>query len=154
MELEADIKRYHVQIAAKGMEIDALTREAGELNSRMQKIGARLQGIPLRDGEYAELVRERDSAKLRFADTRTALSRMTSGALIESGQLGGTLEQLDAPSMPQKPSEPKRLIIIALGALAGLVAGLVTAGARELKDQSLKVLKDVRAYSSMPCSTA
>jgi len=40
-------------------------------------------------------------------------------------------------------------LIIAIGAGVGLLLGLVIAGAREMKDTSLKNLKDVRAYTQM-----
>ena len=75
---------------------------------------------------------------------------MRNGEDIETRKLGETLEQLDAALLPQTPSEPKRPVIIGLGAALGLFVGLVVAGAREMKDTSLKNLKDVRAYTKMP----
>jgi hypothetical protein len=56
---------------------------------------------------------------------------------------------LDAPSTPQYPTEPKRPIVIGIGAGIGLLLGVVIAAAREMKDSSLKNLKDVRAYTQM-----
>ena len=40
-------------------------------------------------------------------------------------------------------------MIIPIGAALGLLLGVVIAGAREMKDTSLKNLKDVRAYTQM-----
>ena len=40
-------------------------------------------------------------------------------------------------------------MIISIGAGIGLLLGIVIAGAREMKDTSLKNLKDVRAYTQM-----
>lgn len=51
--------------------------------------------------------------------------------------------------MPTDPTEPKRPIVIAIGAAIGLLLGITIAGAREMKDTSLKNLKDVRAYTQM-----
>ena len=39
--------------------------------------------------------------------------------------------------------------IVAIGAGVGLLLGFIIAGAREMKDTSLKNLKDVRAYTQM-----
>jgi polysaccharide biosynthesis transport protein len=108
-----------------------------------------VQGIPLSEKEYAELIRERDVAKERFTEANLKLNRMQSGEEIETRKLGETLEQLDSPLLPQSPSEPKRTLIIGVGAVLGLFIGFVTAGAREMKDTSLKNLKDVRAYTKM-----
>jgi hypothetical protein len=39
--------------------------------------------------------------------------------------------------------------VISVGGALGLLLGIVIAGAREIKDTSLKNLKDVRAYTQM-----
>ena len=40
--------------------------------------------------------------------------------------------------------------IVGIGAVIGLMAGFAMAGAKEMKDTSLKNLKDVRAYTNLP----
>jgi uncharacterized protein involved in exopolysaccharide biosynthesis len=69
---------------------------------------------------------------------------------LEDRGAGETLELMDPPSLPQVPSNPNRWRIAMMGSALGLVFGLVMAGAREAKDTSLKNLKDVRAYTSLP----
>ena len=64
---------------------------------------------------------------------------------LENRQQGERLEQLDPPSLPQTPSEPKRPLIIAIGTGIGLILGLCLAGAREVKD--------TRAQESEGCSS-
>ena len=68
---------------------------------------------------------------------------------LENRRQGEQLELLDPASLPQTPSEPKRYVIISVGAAVGLVVGLLIAGVREIKDTSLKNLKDVRAYTNL-----
>jgi hypothetical protein len=68
---------------------------------------------------------------------------------VEKRNQGETLELLDAASLPVEPTEPKRPLIILGGALIGLVLGLVLTGGREMKDTTLKNLKDVRAYTNL-----
>ena len=69
---------------------------------------------------------------------------------LENRRQGEQLELLDPASLPQTPSEPKRYIIVSVGAAVGLAVGLLIAGIREIKDTSLKNLKDVRAYTQLP----
>lgn len=148
-EHDGNIKRYQAQIEAKNLETATLNKEARELSDQIRVLSDRVQGIPLSEREYAELQRDRDVAKEKFQEANIRNNRMQSGEEIESRKLGETLEQLDSPLLPQNPSQPKRPIIIGVGAVIGLFVGLVTAGAREMKDTSLKNLKDVRAYTKM-----
>jgi hypothetical protein len=71
-------------------------------------------------------------------------------ANIEEHKAGENLELLDAASLPEQPAEPNRLAIAGIGTAMGLVAGIVLAGAKEVKNTSLKNLKDVRAYTNLP----
>ena len=68
---------------------------------------------------------------------------------LENRKQGETLEVLEQPIIPTDPSEPKRPVIILIAALAGLALGTGLAFARELRDVSLKSLKDVRAYTRL-----
>lgn len=149
-EHDGNIKRLQAQIAAKQLETSNFDREAKELDRQIAALNSRVQGIPLSEREYNELLRERDTAKERFQEASLRYDRMRNGEDIETRKLGETLEQLDAALLPQTPSEPKRPVIIGVGAALGLFVGLVVAGAREMKDTSLKNLKDVRAYTKMP----
>jgi hypothetical protein len=66
---------------------------------------------------------------------------------IETRKQVETLEVLDLPSLPESPTAPNRPLIVGGGLGIGLMLGLVLVGFREMKDSSLKSLKDVRAYT-------
>ncbi|MEP6962634.1 MAG: GNVR domain-containing protein, partial [Acidobacteriota bacterium] len=68
---------------------------------------------------------------------------------LEGRAQGEKLELLDAANLPEDPTAPNRPLVISVGAAMGLLLGVVLAGAREMKDTSLKNLKDVRAYTQM-----
>ena len=59
------------------------------------------------------------------------------------------MDLLDQASLPVTPTEPKRQLVIAGGAAVGLLIGLLLVGVREMKDTTLKNLKDVRAYTQL-----
>jgi len=69
---------------------------------------------------------------------------------MEEHRAGETLEILEQPITPVTPTSPIRPVIISVGTLIGLAVGIVMAAAREIKNTSLKNLKDVRAYTNLP----
>jgi hypothetical protein len=56
---------------------------------------------------------------------------------------------LDPANLPDTPVEPNRPLFAASGTAIGLMLGLVLAAVKEMKDASLKNLKDVRAYTNL-----
>jgi capsular polysaccharide biosynthesis protein len=73
---------------------------------------------------------------------------------LEDRSAGENLEVLDAATLPIKPSEPNRWLIVGAGTGIGLILGLFLAGAQEVKDSTMKGLKDVRAYSNLNILTS
>ena len=69
---------------------------------------------------------------------------------MEEHKAGETLEILESPITPETPASPVRPLIIVAGTVIGLVLGIVFAGAKEIKNTSLKNLKEVRAYTNLP----
>jgi hypothetical protein len=62
---------------------------------------------------------------------------------------GETLELLDAASLPSEPVAPKRSKMLPTGIGLGFLAGIVLVAVREVRDTSLKNLKDARLYTQL-----
>jgi hypothetical protein len=110
---------------------------------------AQISSTPLGEQRYGDLLRERDQASKKYLDLAAHLNVANLSQDLENRGQGEKLEVLDSATVPQTPSEPKRPQIIGIGAGLGLLLGVVIAAAREMKDTSLKNLKDVRAYTQM-----
>ncbi|HEY6341455.1 MAG TPA: hypothetical protein VIY49_08190 [Bryobacteraceae bacterium] len=148
-ELNAARERTNNQIDAKDLEIDQYNKEVKQTNDRIKQYQARLEVAPEGEKEYLDLMRERDIDRENYQDRENKLSRAQIGKEMEDRKQGEFLELLDPASLPTTPTEPKRPVLISLGAGIGLLIGFAFAGAREMKDTSLKNLKDVRAYTQM-----
>jgi polysaccharide chain length determinant protein (PEP-CTERM system associated) len=149
-DLEAAIQRLQSSIAAKDVEIADYTKEINRMNDQIKLAQSRIEGAPLGEKQYMELIRDRDLAKQKYQDLDVKMSKATMAQEMEGRKQGETLELLDSASLPLNPTEPKRPLVISIGACLGLLAGIMVAGAREMKDTSLKNLKDVRAYTKLP----
>ena len=133
----------------KDLEIADIVKEQSRLDELIKGYQARIDLSPMGEKEYTEVMRDRDLARRKFEELSQKQSVSQLSTDQETRRLGEMLEQLDPPALPQTPTEPKRPIIVAAGVGMGLVLGFFLAGAREMKDTTLKNLKDVRAYTRL-----
>ncbi len=146
---EASISRLQSQIEAKNLDLEAKLKEQQQLQKLIKEYQSRIESSPLVEREYADLQRNHELAKARYEDlTKKATASEMATDLVTRGQ-GDRLELLEPASLPERPAKPNRLVIIGVGLGLGLVAGVFAVGAREMKDTSLKNLKDVRAYTKL-----
>ncbi|MDQ6760617.1 MAG: hypothetical protein M3Z32_12250, partial [Acidobacteriota bacterium] len=146
---DAVAKRLAGLIEAKDLEMQDYKKQVAQLNAQMKGLQDRLQGMPVGMREYDELLREQALAKRDYEELdKKSLSSEFATKIIDQNQ-GERLENLEEPTVPQTPFEPKRSMIVLAGTGLGLVIGLFLAGAREVKNTALKNLKDVRAYTQL-----
>ncbi len=148
-DLETALTRLKAQSATRDVESEDLIKEQKSLNSQIGSYTARIQASPIGEQKYLELMRDYDRAKANYGEMSKKRSESKLSENVINRKQGETLEMLDPASLPATPTEPKRWVIITSGGIAGLLLGLMLAGARELKDTSLKNLKDVRAYTQL-----
>jgi uncharacterized protein involved in exopolysaccharide biosynthesis len=147
---KAQIASVQASIQAKNLDIEERVKQQGELNKAIQAYQARIEVSPLNEQRYAALLRDYNLAKDKFQDMTKRREVSETSQNLEERKAGENLEVLDPASLPEQPSEPNRLMIAGIGLGMGLGLGVVLAGIREMKDTSLKNLKDVRAYTNLP----
>jgi len=148
-EAENVVNDLQVRLKANEMEARRLQSQSGRMTAAISGYQNRLEGLPAGQKEYAELQRDRDNVKARY--DLLEVQRQKSAAQIELNRRkqGETLEELDSASLPTSPSQPKRYLIIPVGAVIGLLIGFAIVAMREVKDTSLKSLKDARLYTQL-----
>jgi len=143
------ISSLQAQVEARVLEINELNNEIKARNEEIRMFQGRLENGPLNVKQYTDLLRDREMAKAKYIEADDKLSKSQRSQNMENRNQGERLEPLDTASLPTDPTEPKRPMVISIGAGIGLLLGVVIVGAREMKDTSLKNLKDVRAYTQM-----
>jgi uncharacterized protein involved in exopolysaccharide biosynthesis len=153
-EIEAQIKTTQARI--RGLDLDSEERVKMQkgLFDQLKLSSDRIQSNPLTQGEYAKLTRDYTLAKERYDKLSQQKSSSEVANRLEDRSAGENLEVLDPASLPLKPSDPNRFLIVGAGTGIGLILGLFLAGAQEVKDSTMKGLKDVRAYSNMNILTS
>ncbi|HTM50373.1 MAG TPA: GNVR domain-containing protein [Bryobacteraceae bacterium] len=149
VEIESQIKTTQARIHAFELDSEERVKMQKQIFDNLRQISDRIQANPSTQGEYARLTRDYNLAKERYDHLSGQKSSSEVANRLEDRSAGENLEVLDPASLPQKPSEPNRWIIVGAGTVIGLVLGLFLAGAQEVKDSTMKGLKDVRAYSNL-----
>ncbi len=137
-------------LTAKQMELDDLMKQRAEVERQVSVYQKRLEEAPVGEQQYAALLRDYNLAKQDYEDMMKKRDIAETGQNLEEHKAGENLEVLDPASLPEQPSEPNRLAWSGIGTVAGLVLGIMLAAGKEVKNTSLKNLKDVRAYTNLP----
>lgn len=148
-DIRQQISRWEVQLKALDSELAGYKDQERRANAALETLNSRLSSMPVGDQKWAELTRDQLMARDQYQKDQDNLRKAEVANEIENKKQGEILEPLDPPSVPTDPTSPNRPLVVSVGAGVGLVLGLVLAGAREMKDTSLKNLKDVRAYTHM-----
>jgi uncharacterized protein involved in exopolysaccharide biosynthesis len=149
-DLKGSIDAVKAQIRARDVDLKERLRQQEQLTTSIQAYQARVEALPANEQVYSALLREHQMAndKYQLAQKRANIAKTAQEA--NGRKAGENLEVLDNASMPDSPSAPNRWMIVGIGTGIGLVLGIFLAGFREMKDTSLKNLKDVRAYTNLP----
>jgi polysaccharide chain length determinant protein (PEP-CTERM system associated) len=146
---QESIDRIQTQLKTNAIEEAQIRRDTQAVNAALRNYQNRLEAVPAGEKEYYELLRDRDLAKQRYIDLEGKRSKSNVSIDMERRKQGETLELLDAASLPTSPTAPKRTVMLPMGTFIGLLVGLLIAAIREVKDTSLKNLKDARLYTQL-----
>jgi succinoglycan biosynthesis transport protein ExoP len=149
MEAEQSVEAILTQIKAIALEEKEVSKEMASVNASLKTYQSRVEGVPAGEKEYVEILRDRDHAKQKYDEFEEKKHKSRISVDLERRKQGETLELLDAPSTPTEPTAPKRAMIVPIGFFGGLVVGAILVAFRELKDTSLKNLKDARLYTQL-----
>jgi polysaccharide chain length determinant protein (PEP-CTERM system associated) len=150
MNAQAVVQQIETRIKAANIESASIQKEIASVNDAIKQYQLRVQSIPIGEKEYNDLIRDRDLAKRRYDELQMKRNSSAISMEMENRKQGETLEVLDQASLPDTPTAPKRQLIIPIGVFAGLFFGVIITAIREVRDDSLKNLKDARLYSQLP----
>ena len=149
-DLKNEQAHVQAQIAAKQSDIESKIRRQADLHRAVNDYQGRVQSGTANQQQYDGLLRDYQLAKQSYEEMSRRKEASSTARNLEEHKAGENLEVLDPASLPEQPTEPNRWAIAGIGTAVGLLLGVVLAGAKEVKDTSLKNLKDVRAYTNLP----
>jgi uncharacterized protein involved in exopolysaccharide biosynthesis len=146
---QAAVDQIQVSLKAVALEEEQTNRALAAVNAELRTYQAKVEQAPAGEMEYADLIHAQVLAKQKYDDMENKLHRSSLAMNLERRKQGETLELLDAASLPTEPTAPKRAMIIPVGLVGGLMLGVLLVALREVRDTSLKNLKDARLYTQL-----
>lgn len=94
---------------------------------------AGLKGLKEGTPEWQKAALDVELARQEYHAARAKVAQARTGQVAAAWKYDAKLEVLDLPSLPQAAVQPNRPLIVALGVLAGLLLGLLTAWLRTVR---------------------
>ncbi len=127
--LQARYKAAQVQIAT-------LMERRADLEKKMAELTSSLLAIPDAEAEYRALVREYESALLKYREIRDKEMEARLSENLEIERKGEKFNLIEPPLLPEKAAKPNRVSIAIIGTLLALMSGLgVVAVVQALDDK-------------------
>ena len=112
------------QLKANQQEIADTKRELQQVDQQIAGYQGRLNQMPIRQQQLADLTRDYDQSKANYDSLLKKQMQSQLATNLEKRQEGEQFRIIDAPSLPRKPVSPDRLKLSLMGLFAGLVLGL------------------------------
>lgn len=137
-----DLTEEHPDVIAIKSEIAFIEKQLEEART---KFADRIKGLPEKQIQYAQILRNLEINKTLFTKFRDRLEEVK----ITQAQAVEDVTIVDPPLEPY-PIGPNRRKSIFLGVLLGTMLGLVLAFLRETLDTSIGTIEDVEEYIKLP----
>lgn len=138
------------QLEVNGIQMSDLTKSEKQLEQQVAGYEQRLNQTPVREEQLSDILRGYDLAKKNYDDLLGKVTESEMATSLAQRQQGQQFRVIDSPTLPIKPSSPKRLKIAAGGVAAGLFLGVALAVLIDLGDHSFHSEEDLMQRLKLP----
>jgi len=138
------------QLAGVQSEIKSTQRQIENLDKKRDDFRRRLEMSPRVEEGYKKLMVERNNTQLKYDDLMKKFMEAKVAHGLEKGQMGERFTLIDPAKLPEKPVRPNRPVILLLGLILGIGAGVGMAALQESTDRSAHHAEDLTAAFPYP----
>jgi polysaccharide chain length determinant protein (PEP-CTERM system associated) len=144
LELQAELSVVDFQLSSN-------RTEAARLQSVIAGYQSKIDVVPTRESELVELTRDYGTMQAAYTNLLVKREESMLAANLERRQIGEQFKLLDTASTPERPyNQMQRLGVMASGAAAGLLLGLLAVAFLEWRDRSFRSEEEVLKSLSVP----
>jgi polysaccharide chain length determinant protein (PEP-CTERM system associated) len=152
---DQEARREHlIQMRAElvSLEREIAFKEAEEQRQRtlLAEYQRRIEEVPGVESEWIKLTRDYDTQQAAYKILLTKSESSKVAVQLERRQIGEQFRVLDPARPPIRPTGIRRIQVNGLGALAGLVLGIVLSAFLEFRDTTFRNGSDVTQVMKLP----
>ncbi len=130
--------------------ISDLTKRQSQIQDQIRQLQARIQASPVVEQQFKEITRSHQTALDFYNDLLKKHEQSAMATDLEHQQQSEQFRVLDPPSLPEKPSFPKKSYFAGGGLGGGFVLGLGIMYLIALIDKSMHTERDVELFLRLP----
>ncbi|MEO8657496.1 MAG: Wzz/FepE/Etk N-terminal domain-containing protein [Bryobacteraceae bacterium] len=138
------------QVEANAADLRQTVADEQRLRAEMARYQGKLRLTPVREQQLASILRDYETFKQDYTDLLGKQLRSQLTANLEEQQGGQHFRLVDPPTLPTKPSSPKRQALGLGAAAAGIAVGLGVALIMSLRDRSFYTERALRLHLGGP----
>ncbi|HTR44741.1 MAG TPA: GNVR domain-containing protein [Thermodesulfovibrionales bacterium] len=138
------------QLASTQSEIASVARQIKDMEKKREDYSRRLEMSPRVEEGYKNLMVERNNTQAKYDDLMKKFMEARVAEGLEKGQMGERFTLIDPARLPEKPVRPNRPLILVMGLIMGIGAGVGVAALQEANDRSARCAGDLAAAFPFP----
>jgi protein tyrosine kinase modulator len=148
---EKKIRDFQAELAVLDYQLATNKAEDARLKQTVAEYQAKVEAVPTRESELVDLTRDYSTMQAAYASLLMKREDSVIAANLERRQIGEQFRLVDVASRPERPYNLlERLAVMASGAAAGLVLGLIAVVLLEGRDSTFRRADEVLKALSLP----
>jgi uncharacterized protein involved in exopolysaccharide biosynthesis len=144
------MQQLRAKLRQDEVSISDLAKRQSQIQDQIRQLQARIQASPVVEQQFKEITRSHQTALDFYNDLLKKHEQSAMATDLEHQQQSEQFRVLDPPSLPEKPSFPKKSYFAGGGLAGGLVVGLGLLYLIALTDKSMNTERDVELFLKLP----
>ncbi|MGC2531176.1 MAG: hypothetical protein WA639_25805 [Candidatus Acidiferrum sp.] len=144
------IQQLQARLRQDDLNIADLTKRQGQIQDEIRQLQSRVQSSPMVEQQLKELTRNYQTAQDFYNDLLKKWQNAGLAGDLVSQQESEQFRVYDPPSLPDRPSFPKKLYFVGGGLGGGLALGVAILYLIAISDKSMHTERDVELALKLP----
>ncbi len=138
------------QLGSTQSDIESIKRQLAELLKKRDSYREKIERTPSVEEGYKTLMVDRNNTQAKYDDLARKVMEAKVSRGLEKEQMGERFTLIDPARLPEKPVIPNIPIVLLIGVVLGMGAGVGTASLREFNDTSARNPDDLSRFTNVP----